>query len=260
MPTFVHPLWGYIIDYPEGWAYRDEGEVVAFAARPEALDPEYDGEGMGYLLIRPELNPFLRPVEPLWTEYITKIAIMRGAKKLGASPLTVGNLQGYEAELLLPAKLNRRLWVGLLAAGGVILHLMVTHRKDDRMLFQEPASKMVKSLRFAERVEGVKLSPRGLPLPENCQPASPAEVIEGVDDPTQWEAFTCKAPIAALQVFCLREAPLHGWEITEYYPYPNPYTPAPMARLRLEKNDQIAAVGLIPREEGRQTDVAVKYA
>ncbi|NPA92718.1 MAG: hypothetical protein GXO56_03455 [Chloroflexi bacterium] len=260
MPTFVHPLWGYAIDYPEGWAHRDEGEVVAFAARPEALDPEYEGEGMGYLLIRPELNPFLRPIEPLWTEYITKIAIMRGAKKLGASPLKVGNLQGYEAELLLPAKLNRRLWVGLLAAGGVILHLMVTHRKDDRALFQEPASKMVKSLRFVERVEGVKLSPRGLPLPADYQPASPTEVVEGVDDPAQWEAFTGKAPIAALQVFYLREAPLHGWKIAEYYPYPNPYTPAPMARLRLEKDDQTAAVGLIPREEGRQTDVAVKYA
>ncbi len=259
MPTFVHPLWGYALEYPEGWAHRDDGEVVAFAARPEALEPDYDGEGMGYLLVRPELNPFLRPIEPLWNQYITKIAIMRGAKKLGASPLKVGTLQGYEAELLLPAKLNRRLWIGLLAAGGVILHLMVTHRKDERAAFQQPASAMVSSLRFVESVPGVALSPRGLPLPPGYRAVTPLEVVEGVDDPAAWEAFRGDAPIGGVQVFYLREAPRHGWQVSEYYPYPNPKAPAPLARFRLEREGQVAAVGLVPREAGRRSDIAVRY-
>ena len=259
MPTFVHPLWGYALDYPAGWAHRDEGEVTAFAARPEALNADYEGEGMGYLLIRPELNPFMRPIEPLWTEYITKIAIMRGAKKLGASPLKVGNLQGYEAELLLPAKQNRRLWVGLLAAGGVILHLMVTHRKDDRDLFQEPASRMVSSLRFVAALEEVATTPRGLPLPAGYSPTAPEAVVEGVDAPNKWEAFTGSAPIGGVQVFYLREAPQHGWEIAEYYPYPNPKAPSPYARLLLEKDGTVAAVALLPREKGSKTDIAIRY-
>ena len=259
MPTFVHPLWGYALDYPEGWAHRDEGEVVAFAARPEALDPDYDGEGMGYLLIRPELNPFMRPIEPLWTEYITKIAIMRGAKKLGASPLKVGNLQGYEAELLLPMRQRRRLWVGLLAAGGVVLHLMVTHRKDDREIFQQPASQMVSSLRFVAGVENVAVTGRGVPIPPNYRPATVDDVVDGVNDLARWEAFTGNAPIGGVQVFYLREAPQHGWTVSEYYPYPNAKAPAPFARLILEKGDEVAAVAMLPRDEGRAADVAIHY-
>ena len=259
MPTFVHPLWGYALDYPEGWAYRDDGEVVAFAARPEALDPDYEGEGMGYLLIRPELNPFLRPIEPLWTEYITKIAIMRGAKKLGASPLNVGSLQGYEAELLLPRRQRRRLWVGLVAAGGVILHLMVTHRKEDRDTFQKPASRMVASLRFVASTENVALTEQGVPIPPDYRAVDVDEVVEGVEDKSRWEAFTGNAPIGGVQVFYLREAPQYGWTVSEYYPYPNPKAPAPHARMILEKDDHVAAVAMLPREEGHATDVAIHY-
>ncbi len=259
MPTFVHPLWGYALEYPQGWAHRDEGEVVAFAARPEALNTDYDGEGMGYLLIRPELNPFLRPIEPLWTEYITKIAIMRGAKKLGASPLHVGTLQGYEAELLLPARQNRRLWVGLLAAGGVILHLMVTHRKDDRDAFQQPASRMVASLRFVAGVDGVALTEQGVPLPPNYRPVPVHDVVDDVKDPARWQAFTGNAPIAGVQVFYLREAARHGWTVSEYYPYPNAKAPMPFARLLLEKDGAVTAVALLPRDKGRATDVAIHY-
>ncbi len=261
MPTFTQPLWGYALEYPKGWAYRDDGEVTAFASRPEALDPDYQGEGMGYLLIRPEFNPFLLPIEPRWSQYITKIAIMRGAKKLGASEMEVGNLRGYEAELLLPRKLDRRLWVGLLAAGGLILHLMVTHRKEERHLFQEEASRMVSSLRFVAHEASARPGPYGVPLPQAAQTVPLRQILADVqpDDP-RWATFYLPASPPAAQVFFLREAPYDGWEVTELYPYPNIKAPYPFGRMRLEKDGQEVLIAFLPREDDKHTVLAIHQA
>ncbi len=249
MPTFVHPLWGYALDYPEGWVWQEDGEVVAFAAHREALSLDYEGERAGHLAVRPELNPYLRPIEPLWTQYITRIGIMRGAKKLGASPLQVGNLQGYEAELLLPVKQNRRLWVGLLAAGGVVLHLMATHRKDEKAYFQPLFSRMVESLRFVEHTEGIRTNSWGLPLPPDYVPTSPEEILEDVDPSRPWEAYRGEGVLAALQVFYLRELPHYGWEVDTYYPYPNRNPDVRFASFVVHKGEQTVVVALIPRGE-----------
>jgi len=147
----------------------------------------------------------------------------------------------------------------LLAAGGVILHLMVTHRKDDRSLFQEPASQMVSSLRFVAALENVATTARGIPLPPGYRSIAPEEIVEGVNNPAAWEAFTGSAPIGGVQVFYLREAVQHGWKIAEYYPYPNIKAPAPVARMLLEKDGAVAAVALLPREKGSETDIAIHY-
>ncbi len=249
MPTFVHPLWGYALDYPDGWVWREDGEVVAFAAHEAALNLDYEGERLGHLVIRPELNPYLRPIEPLWTQYITRIAIMRGAKNMGSAPLRVGNLQGYEAELQLPQKSNRRLWVGLLAAGGIILHLMLTHRRDERDAFQAPASQMVRSLRFVARTEGVPATPWGVPLPPDYTPVAPQEVLADATPEQGWEAYQGAAPIAALQAFYLRELPQHGWQVETYYPYPNRSPEVRFAGFGVRREDEQATVALIPHGE-----------
>ncbi|NPA92019.1 MAG: hypothetical protein GXO55_11350 [Chloroflexi bacterium] len=258
MPTFVHPLWGYALEYPEDWVWREEGEVTAFAPHEEALSLTYQGDRMGHFVVRPELNPYLRPIEPLWTHYITRIGIMRGAKKVGASPLEVGNLKGYEAELLLPTKENKRLWVGLLAGGGVVLHLMVTHRKDEKDYFQPLVSRMVQSIRFVERTEGVSLDDWHIPVPPGYTPAPPGEVVEGDLSGQKWKAYTGDAPIAALQVFFLRELPHAGWHIDAYYPYPNRDREVRFASFLISQEGQEGVVALLPRgEKPVRGDVAV---
>ncbi len=247
MPTFVHPLWGYALDYPEGWVWKEEGEVTAFAPHEAALSLQYEGERMGHLAIRPELNPYLRPIEPLWTHYITRISIMRGAKKLGASPLKVGNLQGYEAELLLPVKQNKRLWIGLLAAGGVVLHLVVTHRKDEKAYFQPLVSAMVSSLRFVDHTDSYQLTAAGIPIPPRYMPAAPEDIVEDLPAHKVWDAYTGNAPIGALQVFYLRELPHQGWHIETYYPYPNRNSEIRFASFLVHNADRTAVIALIPR-------------
>ncbi len=246
MPTFVHPLWGYALDYPEGWLWEEQGEVTAFAPHRAALTPDYEGADAGHLAIRPELNPYLRPIEPRWTEYITRVGIMKGAKKLGAAPLKVGNLEGYEAELLMPAKQNRRLWIGLLAAGGIILHLMLTHPKEAKDSFQGAASRMVQSLRFVARTEGVATDAHGLPLPPEYSPAPLEAVLADTSPDEGWQTYTGEAPIAALQAFYLRELPQHGWDISAYYPFPNRSADVRFASFLAERDGAQAIVALIP--------------
>ncbi len=246
MPTFVHPLWGYALDYPAHWVWREEGEVVAFAPHAAALDLTYEGQGMGHVVIRPELNPYLRPVEPLWTQYITRIAIMRGAKNMGSAPLKVGRLQGYEAELQLPQKANRRLWVGLLAAGGVVLHLLVTHRRDEKDLFQVPASRLVQSLRFVARTPEVPTTPWGAPLPPGYTPTAPQDLLTDAPPEQGWEAYRGAAPIAALQAFYLRELPAHGWTLETYFPFPNRDPKVRFAALAAQREHTRLTVALLP--------------
>jgi len=246
MPTFVHPLWGYALEYPAGWVWKEDGEVVAFAPHEKALNFNYEGELAGHLAIRAELNPYLRPIESRWTEYITRVGIMKGAKKLGSSPLKVGNLEGYEAELGMPSKQNRRLWIGLLAAGGIILHLMLTHTKEEKEHFQQTASQMVQSLRFVERTENVIVNEKGLPLPFGYSPTPIEEVLADTSADEGWVGYTGDAPIAALQAFYLRELPQHGWEIASYYPFPNLSPEIRFASFLAKKGNTQGIVALIP--------------
>ncbi len=247
MPTFVHPLWGYALEYPEGWVWQEDGEVTAFAPHKAALSLQYEGKRMGHLAIRPELNPYLRPIEPLWTQYITRISVMRGAKKLGASALKIGNLKGYEAELLLPAKQNRRLWIGLLAAGGMVLHLAVTHRKDEKSYFQPLVSNMVQSLRFVEHTDEYQMTAMDLPIPPAYTPAAPEDIIEAISPHKIWDAYRGEATISALQVFYLRELPHVGWQIDTYYPYPNRNPEIRFASFLIHKAERTVVIALIPR-------------
>ena len=245
MPTFVHPLCGYALDSPDGWAWEEQGEVLAFGPDPQALNPT-NPQQAAHFAIRPELNPYLRPIEPLWTEYITRVSIMKGAKKVGASPLKAGNLEGYESELLMPARQKRRLWVGLLAAGGVILHLMLTHPIEEKAVFQEPVSRMVQSLRFVAHTDNLTQNAAGVPLPPRYQPAAVESVLADTTADQGWEAFTGKAPIAALQAFYLRELPQHGWEITAYYPFPNREPAIRFASFVARQAATQAIVALVP--------------
>jgi hypothetical protein len=246
MSTFQHPLWGYEVTYPDDWVHATHGDVEAFAPHSAALDIHYEGERMGYLLLRAELNPYQKPIEPLWAEHLTRIAVMHAAKKVGSSLFTVGNAKGFEAELLLPRRENKRLWVGILSAGGIILHLMVMHRKTERAAFQPIVSKIVASLRFAASVSDVRVTPRGMPIPASCVPAPVEELFPQANPEDQWEAYRGGGAADALQIFYLREAPAHGWESLAYFPFPGKTPDITYATLLLHKEGIGAAVHILP--------------
>ncbi len=254
MPLFQQHYWGYEIAYPDDWVHATHEDVEAFAMHTQALDTRYDGPGMGYLLVRAEFNPYRRPIEPLWAQHLTKIAVMHTAKKVGSAPLEVGNLKGFEAELLLPRRDDRRMWVGILSAGGIILHLMVMHRKAEKEAFQPAVTRMVYSLRFAPRVEGVSLSPGGMPLPAGYREAALQEVYPQAEGDAGWEAYTGKAQADALQIFYLREAPASGWEMLAFYPYPNREKEIRHAQLVLHKESLGSVVHIFPGGE-----IAIQY-
>ncbi len=259
MAVFQQHFWGYEVTYPNEWVHATHGDVEAFAMHREALDTAYHGPRMGYLLVRAEYNPYQRPVEPLWSQHLTKIAVMHTAKKVGSAPFEVGSARGFEAELLLPRRDNRRLWTGILSAGGIILHLMVTHRKDEKETFQPVVSRMVASLRFSAHVEGVHVSPLGMPLPRGSQAAPIEAIYPQAEASSTWEAYRGSGPADALQIFYLREAPFHGWESLAFYPYPNRDPYIQHASLVLHKAGRGAAVHIIPDKNADTAHIAIQY-
>ncbi len=257
MADFQQHYWGYEITYPDDWTHATHGEVEAFAMHRQALDSAYDGPHMGYLLIRAEYNPYQKPIQPVWAQHLAKIGVMHAAKKVGSAPFEVGVLQGFEAELVLPQRDNRRLWVGILAAGSIILHLMVTHRKTEKDTFQPIFSQMVASLRFAGQVADVTQTPGGMPLPREAEPAAIEDVYPHHDDASRWEAYHCAAAADALQIFYAREAPVHGWELLALDPYPNQDEKKTWASLIVHKTGQGAAIHILPKAQG--SDLIIQY-
>jgi hypothetical protein len=252
MNTYQQPLWGYEIELPEGWIHQTIWETEGFARQPEALQPDYDGENLGHLLIRGEWNWSRQPIEPLWNQHITKLSVMLGAKKLGAAPWSLGVGQGFEAEILLPKKTNKRLWIGILAYDVAILHFMVTHWKEERAQFEPVVTQIIQSLRFVEQVKNVISNEFGCPIPPNYAATDPKNFLNDIQDAAPWQAYDGQASVGALQAFYLRELPVHGWEIEEYVPYPA-QTNLGFARFKVQKKGQSLMVGILPIGEKEKT-------
>ena len=252
MTTYQHPLWGYELDLPKGWVHQRMQETDGFASHTEALQPNYEGANLGHLLIRGEWNWSRQSLEPLWNQHITKLSVMMGAKKLGAAPWTLGVGQGFEAEILLPKKTNKRLWIGILAYDATILHFMVTHWKEEREQFEPVITKIIQSLRFVKQVENVNNNKGGCPVPPGYATTDPKDFLNDIEDSASWEAYDGQASVGALQAFYLRELPNNGWEIEEYVPYPA-QTNLGFARFKIRKQDQTLMLGIMPIKEFFQT-------
>lgn len=246
VPVFQQHFWGYEITYPDHWVHATHGDVEAFALHPQALDVAYDGPRMGYLLIRAELNAYQMPLDTLWAEHLSRIAIMHGAKQVGSKPYFVGQSKGFAAELMLPRREDKRLWTAVLAAGGIVLHVLAMHRSSEALDFQP----LISSLRYASLVSGVTLSARGMPLPTGSLPVEPADVFPDITAADHWETYRASAAVDALQIFYAREAPAHGWEVLGYSPYPNRDPAIQHASLVLYRDGCGAAVHLLPHDIG----------
>ncbi len=246
MPTiFRHTLWGYELTHPDHWIHQEVQDADAFAATLSALEPYYSGPDAGQLLVRGEWNWQRQPIEPLWNHHIGMLAGMLGAKQVGSAPWKLGEAVGLEAEIVLPKKDNQRLWTGILMKDFRVLHFMVTHPKEVRDQVEPVITTIISSLRFPNRILGIKASRAGVPLPPGYKSADPKSILTDISDPENWRAYSGKSGIGALQAFYLREVPIHNWEIDEYIPFPGP-SDLGFARLQLRKDNLKIMLGMLP--------------
>jgi hypothetical protein len=237
MAVFQHTLWGYELTYPEDWIHQSVQDVDTFAPA-EDLDA-------GQVSVRGEWNWERQPVESLWVHHIGKLAGMIGAKQVGSAPWRLKDAVGFEAEIVLPKKDNRRLWTGILMRDFRVLHFMVAHPKESRAQFEPVATEIISSLRFLNRIPGIQISREGIPVPPGYQAVDPKSILNDISDPANWRAYAGKAGIGALQAFFLREIPVHNWEMEEYAPFPSS-SELGFARLQLHKQDQKITLGMMP--------------
>jgi len=253
MVVFQHILWGYELTYPDHWTYQPVQDSDAFVMTLEALDPYYFGSDAGQLLVRGEWNWERKPIEPLWNRHIGMLASMISAKQVGSAPWKLGEAVGLEAEIVLPKKDNQRLWTGILMQDFRVLHFMVTHPKEVREQFEPVATKIIASLRFPNRIMGIRTSREGVPLPPDYTSTDPKVIIPDISNTEHWLALSGKAGIGALQAFYLRELPIHNWEMEEYVPFPGP-DPLGFARFRLRRDQLRLTLGLMPYSSSETLD------
>lgn len=242
---FRHILWGYELTHPDHWIHQEVQDADAFAATPDALETYYSGADAGHLLVRGEWNWQRQPIEPLWNQHIGMLAGMIGAKQVGSAPWKLGEAMGLEAEIILPKKDNQRLWTGILMKDFRVLHFMVTHPKEVRDKFQPVVTNVISSLRFPNRILGIKTSREGVPLPPGYKAVDPKSILADISDPANWRAYSGKAGIGALQAFYLREAPIHNWDMKEYVPFPSS-SELGFARLQLCRSNLKITLGMMP--------------
>lgn len=256
METYQQPLWGYQLDKPDNWVHRTIQDTEGFAPNPEALKTGFEGAPLGHILIRGELNNRDRDIQPLWNKHITRLSTMIGAKKIGSAPWTLAGGNGFEAEIQLSKKTNKRLWAGILEINTIVLHFMVTHWNEERKWFEPLATALISSLRFIMKADGISLDNKELPIPPEYKLSDPKLILEDLQDTTHWQAYEGDANIGALQAFYLRELPNYGWEIDEYVPYPFPST-IDFSRFMIRKENLNLTLGLMPSLKGYETGAII---
>jgi hypothetical protein len=252
MGKFQHLLWGYELSYPDSWAHRSLPETEGFAASSEAFELDAQGPGSGHLLIRTDWNGAHQPVEQLWSQHIGQTAGMLLAKNVGAAPWHMGGATGYEAEIILPKRENRRLWVGMLSYGLILLQLMVAHPLEDRPWFEPAASDIIKTLRFPRKMDGIQENSEGLPLPPQYDAVDPSSIIPDIQPGDRWAAYQGASSVGSLQAFYIREMLGRGWFLEEFDPFPGA-TELGFARLRFTRQEDSVTIGIMPGGTSRLT-------
>ena len=245
MTVFQQPLWGFEFTYPDDWVHQTLGDVEGFAELAAALEPGYAGDRAGHLLVRPEWNAALQPVEPLWGRHMGWTAGLIGAKRVGSADWQMGGASGLEAEISLPKESPLRLWSGILARDFLVLQFMVAHPKADRARFEPLVSRLIASLRFVPGGAGGAETALGVPLPPGYVPMDPRQVIPDIGEDARWSAYDGASPVGALQAFYLREVMARGWTVDEFMPFPAD-TGLGFARLKLHRGEATVTVGLMP--------------
>ncbi len=266
MQTFQHTLWGYQLSYPDNWVHRALGEIEGFAPTPEALEEGPGFAGGGHLLVRADWNGMLQPIEKLWGQHLAHTAGFIGAKNIGSAEWEMGGASGFEAEIVLPKRADRRLWAGILAFNFIVLQVVLEHPREERPRYQEPATEILKSLRFLRGVEGVLENACGFPVPPRYRTVPARSIVPDVPEDQLWEAYSADVSAAsaasagALQAFFLRETQARGWKLQEMAPHPGPFQLG-FARLRFEKEGSSAVLGIMPRSSdlAGPADIVIRF-
>lgn len=249
MNEFVDVLWGYRLEYPSEWVHRRIGKMEAFGAHADVLQPGYEGEKSGHLLVGAEWNAVREPIEPHWRNHIARVAGMIGAKEVGEAPWQMGGGLGFEAEIRMPKRDQTRLWTGVLGRGFTVLKFVVEHPLQNRDWFEPIVTNIITSLQFPAHVQGIDSTPEGLPLPPDVTPVNPQAIIPDITDPENWSAYQSYYSMGELQAFYVREASAFGWVVSEYVPFPDD-SDLGFARMRLQKESQTLTLGILP--EGKE--------
>jgi hypothetical protein len=173
-----------------------------------------------------------------------------GAREVGSAPWQMGGAAGFEAEIVLPKRENKRLWTGILSHGFLVLKFMVLHPKEARHFFEPHATRIISSLRFPDAIPGLPTTADGLPIPPEYSPAAPSQIVADIQDPEHWQAYEGQAETGALQAFYLREAPNYSWKIEEFVPFPSENNPG-FARFLLSKGGRSLVLGIMPSGEAQ---------
>jgi hypothetical protein len=245
MSHFEQVLWGYGLTFPDDWIHRAFPKAEGFAAHLRGLAPDAAGPASGHILIQAEWNGRRRPVEPLWSAHIARFATMVGAKQVGASAWAMAGASGFEAEVAMPKKEEKRLWVGFLSREATVLKFMVVHPMQDRPWFEPAATGILTSLKFVDHTQGIQVHESGLPLPPDCRRIEPAVALNDISEPEKWRVFESPHSLGGLHAFYLREAPAHGWQI-ETFESISDETDSGFSRIRLRRGEKVIALGLLP--------------
>jgi hypothetical protein len=251
MSKFQHLLWGIELTYPDTWVHRSLPETEGFAPNPEAFEFDAQGPGTGHILMRIDWNGTLQPVDKLWTQHIGQTAGMLRAKNIGAAHWHMGGGNGYEAEIVLPKRENRRLWVGMLSYGFILLQLMVSHPTEDYNWFQPTATEIIKSLKFPRKMEGIGENSEGLPLPPDYHAVDPAVIIPDIDPGDRWTAYDGNSSAGSLQAFYVREMLGRGWLLEEIAPFPGGENLS-FARIKFTRQEDSITIGVMPKAQAAQ--------
>jgi hypothetical protein len=201
MSKFQHPLWGYELTYPDNWVHRTLPDTEGFASNPAALEVNAQGPGSGHILIRSDWNGTRQPVEQLWGQHIGQAAGMLMAKNVGSAPWQMGGAAGFEAEIVLPKRDDRRLWVGMLGYGFVLVQLMVVHPIVDREWFEPAATEIIKSLRFPLKMDGIPRIMKGFQSHPSTKQSIPPPLSQIYNRVTVGQLMTEKAAPAVCRHF-----------------------------------------------------------
>ncbi len=256
MTLFQHQLWGYQIELPDNWEHSKFDAKDGFALDPKAFQPGYSGPYLAQLLINAEWNSLRKPIWDIWQGHIAKSSLMLGAKNLGSAPWSMGGANGFEVEIVLPKKDPKRLWAGILEYGYLVLHFLVLHWKENQKEMQPLITQMISSLKFLDTVPGIRQRDDGLPLPQGLSPADPLDLVNDIDNPENWDAFSGDFTPGALQAFFLRELEPAGWQVTRYVPYPS-QAELPFARIFTEKAGRQIVLGILPPSQNDPSSALV---
>ncbi len=256
MQIFQHPLWGYQLSYPDSWMHRTLGEIEGFAATADSLEEGPGFTNGGHLLVRADWNGTLQPIDQLWAQHLGQLGGFIGAKNIGSAAWEMGGATGFEAEIVLPKKENRRLWAGILAFNFIVLQMALEHPREELSTYQPVVTEILKSLRFLRNVENVLENACGFPLPPGYTPVPPHSIVPDVPEGQIWEAYSGSASAGALQAFYLRESQARGWKLQEMSPFPGP-SELGFARIIYHKEGATATLGIMPQGVSSTSPAAI---